>query len=270
MFSTLNNRFGIPGVISVIALVFAMAGGAFAANHIASGGASASGKAKQGKQGKPGKTGPAGPAGPAGAAGAAGPKGDAGSNGSNGTNGTSATTESFNGALHGCTEGGVVVKSASPEAVVCNGKKGSNATGGLPEMLPSGKTETGAWAFGEIPASALPETLRIPISFTIPLEEELQSTQVHYINAAGKEVVSPGVEETSTKCLGSAAAPSAVAGNLCVYTGNLHEAKFNNGRIQKAAAGPGSPGASTAGSSLIVSEPEEEAAGNGTWAVTAE
>ena len=33
MFSTLRTRFGIPGVISVIALVFAMLGGAYAANN---------------------------------------------------------------------------------------------------------------------------------------------------------------------------------------------------------------------------------------------
>ena len=67
MFSTLRNRFGIPGVISVIALVFAMFGGAYAASNSSGGGkATASAKAKQGPRGKTGKTGPAGPAGPAG------------------------------------------------------------------------------------------------------------------------------------------------------------------------------------------------------------
>ena len=34
MFSTLRTRFGIPGVISVIALVFAMFGGAYAASQL--------------------------------------------------------------------------------------------------------------------------------------------------------------------------------------------------------------------------------------------
>ena len=48
MFSTLRNRFGIPGVISVIALVFAMFGGAYAASNSSGGGkATASAKAKK-------------------------------------------------------------------------------------------------------------------------------------------------------------------------------------------------------------------------------
>jgi hypothetical protein len=37
MLSPLRNRFGIPGVISVIAFVFAMLGGAYAANNISAG-----------------------------------------------------------------------------------------------------------------------------------------------------------------------------------------------------------------------------------------
>jgi len=58
MLSPLRNRFGIPGVISVIALVFAMFGGAYAASNSGDG-PTASGKAtasaKRGKPGKPGK-----------------------------------------------------------------------------------------------------------------------------------------------------------------------------------------------------------------------
>src|SRR5260221_553574 len=80
MFSPLSNRFGIPGVISVIALVFAMLGGAYAASSNSGGGkASASAKAKKGPRGPKGATGPAGPAGPPGPASAqreAGPDGD--------------------------------------------------------------------------------------------------------------------------------------------------------------------------------------------------
>src|SRR5258706_13999527 len=69
MFSPLSNRFGIPGVISVIALVFAMLGGAYAASNNSGGGkASASAKAKKGPRGPKGATGPAGPAGPSGPA----------------------------------------------------------------------------------------------------------------------------------------------------------------------------------------------------------
>jgi hypothetical protein len=96
MFSMFRNRFGIPGVIAVVALVFAMFGGAYAANH-PGGKATASAKAKKGPRGPRGKTGPAGPTGPQGlpgangkdgAAGPAGPTGPAGATGPTGPTGT--------------------------------------------------------------------------------------------------------------------------------------------------------------------------------------
>src|ERR1700729_4312957 len=91
MFSTLRTRFGIPGSISVIALVFAMFGGAYAASNSASGGkATASAKAKKGPRGPKGATGPAGPAGPQGPAGPAGAQGPAGAAGKDGVGVTSA------------------------------------------------------------------------------------------------------------------------------------------------------------------------------------
>ncbi len=52
MFSTLRTRFGIPGVISVIALVFAMFGGAYAASNSSGGG-----KATASRQGQAGAAG---------------------------------------------------------------------------------------------------------------------------------------------------------------------------------------------------------------------
>jgi hypothetical protein len=130
MLSPLRNRFGIPGVISVIALVFAMFGGAYAANDDNGGDkASASAKAKKGPRGPRGPKGPKGPAGPAGPAGAKGDTGAAGSNGTNGTNGSagaagkSAETVSFTGEKTlgsvNCKAGGVEVKSASPTVLVC-------------------------------------------------------------------------------------------------------------------------------------------------------
>lgn len=116
MFSPLRTRFGVPGVISVIALVFAMFGGAYAASN--DGGdttATASknkGNNKRGKRnnrkkkqaglngkqkrqviaiakrfagnGPPGPQGPAGLPGPQGFPGAAGAKGSTGSKGSKG------------------------------------------------------------------------------------------------------------------------------------------------------------------------------------------
>jgi hypothetical protein len=82
MFAVFRSKFGIPGVISVMALVFAMIGGAYAASS--DGGGEATASAKKGKQGKPGKRGPTGATGatgPAGPQGAAGAKGDDGANG---------------------------------------------------------------------------------------------------------------------------------------------------------------------------------------------
>jgi hypothetical protein len=61
MLSPLRNRFGIPGVISVIALVFAMLGGAYAASNSNDDG-KATASAKKGPRGPRGKPGPPGPA----------------------------------------------------------------------------------------------------------------------------------------------------------------------------------------------------------------
>jgi hypothetical protein len=138
--TSLREPFGKAGlIVAIVALVFALAGGAIAANNALTGKqkkevtkiakkfvgnyskATASAKAKQGKQGKTGKTGPQGPAGPAGPAGA---KGDTGTNGKDGTNGTNGK------------EG--------PE-----GKAGKDGTTGFTETLPSGKTETGSEGSGD-------------------------------------------------------------------------------------------------------------------------
>jgi hypothetical protein len=156
----IREPFGKAGLtVAILALVFAMVGGAYAAKGALTGKqkkevekiakteakkfvitstsqikpsvlessgpkATASAKGKQGKQGKQGKTGKTGPQGPAGATGPAGPqgaKGDTGANGKDGANGTNGK------------EG-------------LEGKAGKNGTTGFTEMLPSGKTETGTWA----------------------------------------------------------------------------------------------------------------------------
>ena len=220
MFSSLRTRFGIPGVISVIALVFAMFGGAYAASNSSGGGkATASAKAKQGPRGKTGKTGPAGPAGPAGpqgAAGAKGDKGDAGSNGTNGTNGAdgkSAEAVSFTGSKTvgsvTCTEGGLEVKSAKPASAVCNGVKGVNGQTGFTESLPAGKTETGVWGVENFAASAKP--LFEAFSFPIPLPE----TTILTFNLIDKD--GTAIKGSAANCPGTSAEPKANAENLCIY-----------------------------------------------------
>ena len=219
MFSTLRTRFGIPGVISVIALVFAMFGGAYAASNSSGGGkATASAKAKKGPRGPKGATGPAGPQGPAGSQGPAGANGKDGANGSNGSNGVGVTTEAASAAE--CPTGGTKFASASGTSHVCNGEAASG--GGYPEFLPSEKTETGVWGT----ASGTPAGKKtFPISFPVPLEE-----------APIPVLVGPK-EESKTGCPGRGGGtfqggyiptiPQAEPGYLCVYVSSLFEAEAN-------------------------------------------
>ena len=138
MFSTIRRhlRFSPAGVIAVVALVFAMMGGAFAANNSSNsgGGATASAKGKPGPRGKPGKRGPTGPAGPQGSAGV---NGKDGKNGTNGVNGT-------------------------------NGAPGPEGTFGS-KPLPIGQSLTGAWATSGGPNATTAEgdLSMVPISFPI-------------------------------------------------------------------------------------------------------
>jgi hypothetical protein len=138
MLSFLRNRFGIPGVISVIALVFAMLGGAYAATSSGGSGskASASATGKRGKRGPRGPKGATGPQGLVGPAGATGPQGPGGAKGDTGATGV-------------------------------QGIPGEDGETGFTETLPPEKTETGSW--GVRRASA--EGIFDPISFNIPLEE---------------------------------------------------------------------------------------------------
>ncbi|HWM62728.1 MAG TPA: hypothetical protein VNP96_01910 [Solirubrobacterales bacterium] len=301
MFSSFRNRFGIPGVISVIALVFAMFGGAYAASNSGEDQkASASAKAKQGPRGPRGKTGPAGPAGPQGPAGAPGAKGDtgpAGANGKDGTNGTNGTTgtNGTNGktVLSGTaiptgalgTDGDFYIetdeqKIYGPKA---NGVwpagvnlKGANGTNGQPwtpdNELPAGATVTGAWSFGTLPSPPA-EPLYVPISFPVPLGAELDEAHVHYINPAGKEVVF-GEEFTPTDCgsgIGAgvnAANPQAKPGHLCVYAAFTNKLGPLGGPIGIKKAS-NAAGASTAGALLEWNFMEANARAAGTFAVTA-
>ena len=204
MFSTLRNRFGIPGVISVIALVFAMIGGAYAANHNSGAKATAS-AGKRGPRGPKGATGPAGPAGPAGAQGAAGAKGNDGAPGLNGATGptgaagaTGATGKQGLQGLQGAT---------GP-----TGPEGAPWTAG--GTLPSGESESGHWAL-YVPAKEVKEVEQSEennqraysaVSFTIPYPGNTPPEFNFVQNDASTEA-----------CPGTAANPTAAPGNLCLY-----------------------------------------------------
>jgi hypothetical protein len=194
MFSTLRNRFGIPGVISVIALVFAMFSGAYAASsNDDNGKATASAKAKKGPRGPKGATGPAGPVGAQGPAGAAGAKGDVGANGSNGSNGATGPT-------------GPTGKTGPTGPT---GATGATGFSGFTDTLPSGATETGTWAAAGSNFADFTEA-QIPISFSIPLEEQ---GKVVFVNKQET------TEETGKEgCTGTVEKPTAPEGVLCIYT----------------------------------------------------
>ena len=216
MFSTLRTRFGIPGVISVMALVFAMFGGAYAASNGSSGGgkATVSAKAKKGPRGPKGATGPAGPAGPqgptgpAGAPGAKGDTGSAGSNGSPGTPGQGVTTEAEPPFGECGDQEGVKIVSASGTDYVCNGANGQNGQTGFTEVLPEGKTETGTWIYEDHNAEP-PEIMRTTISFNIPLENP------PFVTVVPKPSVAPNPDPVA--CPGTSEEPKAASGNLCIY-----------------------------------------------------
>jgi Collagen triple helix repeat (20 copies) len=289
MLSPLRNRFGIPGVISVIALVFAMLGGAYAATDN-SGDGKATSSAKRGKPGKPGKPGPAGPQGPQGPAGPAGPQGPAGAagangldgldgakgiNGTNGTNGTSVTASKEDPGAN-CDEGGskFVVGSGTP-TYACNGEQGEpgkdgedgeDGETGFTDVLPAGKTETGTWAFGLMPAGDEPgflQQLRVPISFPIPLAASIGESNAHYHDVAFPTGATAAEKET---CPGTEADPKAKAGHLCVYT--MEEfTPFSVFNVNN--AGTGAAGAGKNGAYLVIGGYEGGSGAVGTFAVTA-
>jgi hypothetical protein len=274
MFSTLSTRFGIPGVISVIALVFAMLGGAYASNSGSGGKATASAKAKRGPRGPKGATGPAGPAGPQGPAGAQGAKGDTGAAGSNGSNGSPGTPgQSVATAVEPpfgeCGEQeGVKLTSAGGTNYVCDGAEGEKGEKGDPwtagGTLPPGATETGTWLVeAAVPAFTLIHT---NISFTIPLGAALPAANVHL-----------GPEPTN--CPGTAADPKAAPGQLCVYSAEFQKADFISNiepgfkSIGRLAGSVEQGGADSTGARLTfgaTSEglPQSPNYGTGSWAVT--
>ena len=231
LYQRFQDRFGTAGVVlGVIALILALSGTALAAK-----GALTSKQKKEvekiakkyaGKPGAPGATGPQG---------APGPKGDTGPKGGTGAEGE---------------EG--------PE-----GPEGSPWTAG--GILPSGKTETGAWAVGVSDPADM-----VSLSFNIPLEE---APELAYVNAAGEEAPVFAEEQNeyheAEHCLGSAEEPSAPAEYVCVYadTEELGEGEGKFPGFGWFAAGKNNTFAS--GATFIYVTGGEGHAAWGTWAVTA-
>jgi hypothetical protein len=237
MFQRFHDRFGTVGVvIGVIALILALGGTALAASKLT--GPQKKEVAKIAKQ-EAQKYANSNP-------GAPGTNGTNGTNGKDGTNGTSATTEAFAGAAHGCTEGGVIVKSASPNAVVCNGQKGANGQTGFTETLPDGATETGVWLTGT--------TQQPLLNFPIPLKAALAESAVHIVKGS----VPSACENPNHPGTASSTNPEAEPGNLCLFGFFSGEAAEYEVKDPTTFAG----GASAFGATMA------GPLGGGTWAVT--
>jgi hypothetical protein len=263
----IREPFGKAGLgVAIVALVFAMVGGAYAASGLNS---------KQKKEVKAIAKSFQG-AGPAGAAGAngtngtngvpgkEGPEGKAGTSGTNGTNGKTV--------LHGTgvpsagtgTEGDFYIDTAAdeiygPKVGVGTWGSGTSLKGatGFTETLPSEKTETGVWGV----SLAEEGTAWQPISFTIPLEA-----------APTANVVTKEDEENHTVpagCTGGTlAAPTAEPGNLCVYEGlNFLAHASLTGFGDPTNRALGTEGATKTGTVLFVNC-AATCFTRGTWAVT--
>jgi collagen triple helix repeat protein len=242
MFSTLRTRFGIPGVISVMALVFAMLGGAYAASNDSGGGkATASkAKAKRGPRGPRGATGPAGPAGPAGPQGPAGASGKDGSNGTNGTPGApgkSVAVTPIDPEEPECEErGGAEVKQEGVGSgiEVCNGKDGEEGSPWVVGAAPKGTVFKGTWSVGPYHAAAGGEKLFAPLSTGVPVNLGAETAPPMIALKKGENLLGQSTEERQELeqvCPGSAfntlppAEPFAAEGfHGCIYVGETTNA----------------------------------------------
>lgn len=230
-----------------IAIIFAMAGGAYAETGRQDGrspgstsGASAQiSKSKSAKKSSkflitkvqqiaPGvRSQLRGAAGPKGATGATGPQGlqgsagSKGNPGSTGVDGESVSVKEVKVGESACNHlGGSEFKVGGGAAVfACNGKEGEEGTEGSPwtdtGALPAGKTETGV--VGGI--SGAGKGLVAPLSFPIPLAGQFNpmvGSNVYVVNF--KEASPP------SQCPGTPMDPTAAEGYLCIYMGEFSAA----------------------------------------------
>lgn len=303
MFQRVRKHLTPSTFIALLALVFALTGGAFAAtggggrSHGTLTASTAKAKKKAAPKGARGPAGPKGATGAAGAAGATGPAGAAGAKGENGaaggaglqgpagsagppgpqgpageategTPGASPTLTQFTGQKGTCNEGGTELKVGNGNATyACNGF-GSGT-------LAKGKTEAGAWSTNFVASAERQEAIS-PISFQIPLAAPVEGANSFYITSG--EQTSKVYAFAGTKCTGSAEAPTAGEGILCIYEGEVFAGESGREPAREAILKPGpdagssSEGAGVDGAALAMQYPagsEAKAAQiYGTWAVT--
>ena len=259
-----RRHLSYANVVATLALVFAMSGGALAANHyLLTSTRQVSPKVLSALKGK---TGPAGKAGAVGSAGAQGPEGKAGANG------VGVTSRAFEGAAGSCTQGGSEFTAANGTTFACNGTNGrepkepkepKEGSLGPPSTLPADRTETGAWTISTGAGNPV-----AAISFEIPLAAALGEMDVHYVEAGGN----------GTTCQGDAKHPEARPGSLCVYQVFTENIKLEGGLakgaliINASEAPPGTLGAAPSGAlvHLTAETGATSVYAYGTWAVTGE
>jgi Collagen triple helix repeat (20 copies) len=262
MFTAIRKQLHITPstVIALMALVFALTGGAFAATGAGShtkllattSKAKPAPKGKAGPRGATGAKGATGAAGPAGAMGPAGASGTAGAKGEPGVDGKEGPTGK---------EGKEGVEGKEGTEGV-EGKEGSPWTAG--GTLPAGKTETGTFSLSsETGTGAYVKFAAGNISFTIPLSAPLAKDHVIYVSQSAPSECENSAHPGSA----SVENPEASAGYLCVYQGAGLAVNKTEMEIFKPSSF--SNGADVSGALLLQEVTEAEALSAGTWAVTA-
>jgi hypothetical protein len=264
--SRIHQKLGTAGfIISIVALVVALGGGAYAAKGTLTG--------KQKKEvetiakkfaGKPGAAGAAGAQGAKGDAGAAGSNGGSGDKGPQGPAGPKGEAGEIanvvplavnNGEGHCETGGGVKVFNETGEGFACNGEEGEGGGGGggegYPEKLPSGRSEVGIFEVLGSAGVSIPGLATIStISFPMPVDPP--PAEVVFIQSGASE-------EEQEKCPGNSSEPKATPGVLCLY-------ELFATTEPELLEGFGAPPAKY-GAALFF---KEESKGAGVWAVEAE
>jgi hypothetical protein len=259
---SISEPFGKAGlIVGIVALVFAMIGGAYAATGGSATRASSSARGR----GSRGPKGARGPVGPQGAEGSKGSKGDPGAPGKDGANGADGKSVEVGAVASGCPAGGVTVQVAGEPATkreICNGEDGETS---FTETLPAGKSETGAWA------GTVHEEGPVPISFSIPLAVPISDTDVRVVG----EGESPPAECENPAHPGTASDenPEAKPGFLCVFVSYAPTSEVSGIEPTGFDAVVAHDGTGTTGAFVILerlSTPGEPfGKARGTWAVTA-
>jgi hypothetical protein len=243
MFQAIRRHLNATSLLAVVALVFAMTGGAYAAKrYLITSTKQISPtvlKALKGNAGKNGAAGPAGPAGPGGPTGATGPGGSQGGAGAKGETGPQ----------------------GSPGVPGDKGEKGATGSPWTPDsQLPTGATETGTWFAAATSGTEEFTSISFPIQISQTLSEAMTPVYVTLAQSEG--------EEDPSGCSGTAADPEAQSGVLCVFEGPINSTTGSATSQTFAQPGKAGLGVGPTGALILFQSKNAESHFSGTWAVT--